>query len=532
MFLGVICLALLVPFACAQVAIVSATTGKVEHRLPGKNKWQRSRVGTVLPPSSQVRTGRRSVAEIRLPDGTTYRLGPQSQLTIQAISPHQAALSRGGVFARVIKGSLVRIRGRYGTVAVRGTKVAFEIVGDREYVRVWEGGAEYQTPQGVIQLPGGTGTWAIEGGRPATAMNIAPDTFAGGEVVPWWENARSGVDIQTTTSSPVSETEQVERASQEEQVRETEPTRRERTGSIEVEIQQVGPMQGAAGGLNAGAGLLSLVGLAAHSQPAFVMDKRLGKKMWGPYGAVQVYGLWGEGGSFAGARARARAVINKTMLQVSGRLDAASGDDLDVTLDETFLAWKGESWSVVAGRSRILEGPVNNSDFGTLMPFSLVDGLRVTVQPTSRTSVTLAWLQDYENIFREDRDGFYAQADTYLLGGNVGVVAVKDEHAGTGVACQFSLPLVRDYVEVYGEIGDDPMGCHLETFGLYLPELYQRTGLDLYLERAQRRGYDTLTSLHAYWEYADGKSMVGIVQHSRRQGWRFGVGFIANFTGL
>lgn len=539
--------AILVAVAVAMQALaalqvtVTATSGKVEHLVPGASSWARTRVGTKLGIGSQVRTGKRSSAELRLPDTTTYRLGPQSLLKIQAISPNEASLSRGGVFARVIKGSAVRLRGRYGTVAVRGTKVALEIIGDREYVRVWDGEAEYETPQGIIRLPAESGTWMIEGQRPLEPRPVEPDAFAGGQMLPWWESVRTGVQMDAVPASPAVEAERLDRAVQDEQIRQGEPARealRQPTGSIAVELQQVGGIGAVGAGGSAGAfgasavGALSVASVSLHSQPRPPVGRMLGRKIYGPFAAAQVYGLWGESGSFGGARARVRIVADQTLLQVAGRVDAQSGDDADWLLDETFAAWKGEEGDLLVGRNRILEGPVNNSDYGTLLGFGLTDGVRGHLWLGRRRVLTLAWLEDFDNLYEDDVGGFYGRLSTFLAGGNLAVAVLSQRHEGTGVAAQFSLPMIRDYVDLYGEVGDDPYGNHLETVGLYFPELYQTADIDLYVERAQRHGGDTLSSLHAYWQFEENASLVSVVQHSRMEGWRLGIGLIANIGGL
>jgi len=526
--------------ACAADLVkVTAVSGVVEHYAPTGKQWVRSKVGAQLPPGSQVRSGKRSAAELTFPDGTRYRLAAESQVTLQTMKPQEVALARGGLFARIIRGSAVRLTGRYGTVAVRGTDVAFQIVGDKEYVRVWGGDAQYETPQGIIDLPPSSSAWSLEGARPATATNIEPERFAGGEIRPFWENVRSGVEIKAAPSAPATKTVQADRATQQEEIRNQEPGRedlRETTGNIVVDIQQAGAAASAAGGggfsLGAGAAsLLSLTALADTAADDVNVGRSLGRKMWGPYTAAQAYGLWGESGSFLGGRARLRTVYDKTLLQVSGRWETMTGSDPDFLLDETFAAWKSEEWQLLAGRSRILEGPVNNSDFGTLMPFNLTDGIHGNYWLNPRTSLSLAWIEDYDSLFHNDEQALYGRLSTYVAGGSVGIAALRDQGRGTGVVGQVSLPLLPDVLDGYAEFGDDSEGRHLETVGLYLPGLYQDHGLDLYLERAQRHGFDTLTSLNAYWELDEDMQVIGVVNHSRMEGWRFGVGFIANFGG-
>ncbi len=55
----------------------------------------------------------------------------------------------------------------------------------------------------------------------------------------------------------------------------------------------------------------------------------------------------------------------------------------------------------------------------------------------------------------------------------------------TGVTLDFSVPVIRKKLEVYGEVGTDPFKRKLRTFGFTSPLLFQKTGLDLYIERAK-----------------------------------------------
>jgi hypothetical protein len=516
---------------------VTGLTGRVEHRVAGGG-WVRTRLGLTLEAGSEIRTAGRSVAELTFPDGTTYRLGPRSELRIQTLAPSEVALARGGLFARIARGSAVRLRGRYGTVAVRGTKVDYEIVDDREYVQVWDGEAQYETATATIPLAAGTGIWlTAEGVMPPAPLAVPPPSFSGGETTHFWDQVSSGVETVSLPGTALVEQSQSRQAAQQEDTVETEPARRVPTrGDIGVVIEQVGG-QGTSGARAAGASDawgLGALPLALAAQPAgrATLGRTFGKKLFGPYLYVQSYGLWAENGSFWGARGRASAVVKRTYVQVSGRVDTFTHQDADWLLDESFAQWRGESWELTAGRLRILEGPVNNSDLGTLTSFGLHDGLYYHACPRAGTEVSLAWLEDSDSLLGEDRSGWYGRVAHKLGPGSVALAARRENGRATGVVGQFTWPLSRDRLDAYAELGDDPAGHHLETVGLYSPGLYYAHNLDLFVERARRDGFDTLTSLSAYWEFAEGQRLVAIAQHSRRlDDWRLGVGFIASLRG-
>ncbi len=473
------------------------------------------------------------MVELRLPDRTTYRLGPMSFVRLQAFTPNSAKLDRGGILAKVIRGSIVRIRGIYGTVSVRGTDVAMEIVCGVEYVRVWHGTAQYTTPRGTVTLRPSMGTWTAAGRAPAPPRTIAPEGFSAGRETPWWEQVRTGVEMRSMPDTPPLKRDQSSRSPTDEQVIESQPARQPgpTTGSIAVTIQSAAAPASAGAGSGWPATAMAAAAAAGSLRAGPGLGPMMGKRVFGPYPEAMAFGLLGEGGSVAVGRIGLSATVGKVYLRATGAQWTASHTDSDFRLDETYAAVKGQHWRLTAGRFRILEGPVNNSDYGTLMPIGLFDGARVSAF-TGRWEFTAAWLDDYDSLAAADRNGFYVRAKANVLGGMLAVAALNEKHADTGVVGQFSLPLVPGYVDAYGEVGDDPTGQHIETFGLYFPELYQSVGVDLFIERAQRSGGDTLTSMHAYWEFDDNKTAVGVVEHSREYGWRFGIGVLANINGL
>lgn len=513
-------------------ATAISLVGKVTHLLPDTTTWQRTGLGTRLPAGTQIKTGRRSLVELRLPDGTTYRLGPMSVARLETFTPNLAKLDQGGLFARVIQGSLVRLTGVYGTVSVRGTDVAIEILNGVEYVRVWDGPAEYTTPQGTVTLAPGTATQSAPGRPPAPPVPTAPGQFSAGQETPWWEQISPGVQLDAMADAPPTQVAKSALAPVSQQVAESQPTRQETaTGSLEVIVESA--PSSLAGISGAGLPSLATIGLAvpAARGMASAFEPMLGKRVFGPYPEAMAFGLVGEAGSVGVGRVGARFALGNTYFRISGAKWAASHTDSDLLLDETYVRAKNDHWSLLAGRFRLLDTPVDNSDYGTLTTFGLSDGVRVDFG-WRRWQLTAAWLDNYDSLAVSDREAWYFRAKAYLFGGSLALAALRQDHAGTGIAGQFSLPLVADYVDFYGEIGDDPTGRHLETFGLYFPELFQATGLDLYLERARRSGGGTLSSMHAYWRIDDDKTAVGIVEHSRKHGWRLGVGLLFTLEGL
>ncbi len=365
-------------------------------------------------------------------------------------------------------------------------------------------------PDGTIRLVGSAG---------------APE-FGDGTEDPFYEQIQTGTEVTAGGSAPSLQVERSERSRQQEASSEAVAPAGAR---LEVTVKPAGLGAGAAAGGGAHGAIL---GAAAASAALAQAAGQLGRAVYGPYADVQLYGLWGEGGaSFAGGRARLRAVAHGDFLQASVGFEYENDMGGRMWLDETYLVKRGEEWKVKLGRQRILEGPVNNTDYGRLLTFGLADGAYAQLywQPW-RATFSAAWLGDYDDWLHGDGEGLYARASFNLFGGHVAVSALKRCGAGTGVAADFAAPVWPGEVDVYGQAGDDPFGQHFETFGLHFPGVYQRYGLDIFVERAQRHGADTVTSAFVYWDVCDNVRLVGIAADTRRSGSFFGLGCIASVS--
>jgi hypothetical protein len=89
----------------APAAKITAVVVSVEHRVGATGQFTRSKVGTLLPAGSRVRTGKRSKCEIRFPDGSIIRMGPTSDMVIQGVTDKNMQLQKGTLFAKFVSGS-------------------------------------------------------------------------------------------------------------------------------------------------------------------------------------------------------------------------------------------------------------------------------------------------------------------------------------------------------------------------------------------------------------------------------------------
>lgn len=629
---SVLLAALVLGMASASLAagdvVITAVAGKVEHRAKATAGWSASRVGVSLPSGAQLRTAKDSKAELRFPDGTTFRLGPESQINLVAPSPPTAQVPKGSLFARIIKGSLVRIQGKYGAAAVRGTQLLYSTSGEGESLRAWEGSVDYSTPGGTINVPPGMGTTlaatkpgtaapavepmdrsegillsrirelrahqcetlgldpptvdaflvemvqtgAVEDAavleflrdkarstdqlvadnankllraleeRPQAALPsppqpVAPPQFSGVQYMPFWEQVRSGVQMDVTEGTPAQRVQMGQRSDLGQALLQTEPGRI-RTGNLAVELSQVRTAQAQAPLRGPGTASLPTVAaaLAAATVPSRAstptLERRISDWLWGPVGGFGAYGVLSDEASIAGGRAKVSFVARDLYLQAAGRVTAQTDLKPDWSLDETFIAYRGRDAEAAGGRIRLLEGPASNSDVGSLLPFTTVDGVRLSGWLGRNWHATAAWLGDYDSVTRSDLTGGYARLQYFVGGGWLGVSGLMEKDEDLGVTGSFAFPLFPDKVTAYGEFGDDPTGRHIETFGISFPGLWYDHDLNIHVERATRGGYDTLTSLHAYWGLHDNLSLLGVVAHSEKSGNAFGIGLLASLEGL
>lgn len=110
-----------------------------------EGKWERGRVNMTLETNNKVRTGSRSMARVKLADGSHILLLPNSQAELENLSSVQKAirLVRGRVRAVVsrMRSGGFQVKTPIGVASVRGTEfeVEFDEDGDQMGVRVTKG---------------------------------------------------------------------------------------------------------------------------------------------------------------------------------------------------------------------------------------------------------------------------------------------------------------------------------------------------------------------------------------------------------
>lgn len=128
--------------------------------------------------------------------------------------------------------------------------------------------------------------------------------------------------------------------------------------------------------------------------------------------------------------------------------------------------------------------------------------------------------------------GWLGRVSVPVAGGALGLNALEQRHQSWGLSADLALPVTPMQLDAYAEVGVDPRGRHLETYGLYFPRLYQSAGVDLWVELARRQHFPAVWSALAYVE---GKGdWTGLVGARKAQGedTEFMVGAVGRFGRL
>ncbi len=152
------------------------------------------------------------------------------------------------------------------------------------------------------------------------------------------------------------------------------------------------------------------------------------------------------------------------------------------------------------GRQRFLRGPSQITLFGSLVrqgSREVMDAVRVSPNIGRGRTLELAYLYDAfprSLPFRIGgaQKGFYGRAGVESKAGNFGVNLLRytntPVNSTLGASLDFSVPLARNEVELYGEVGRDMFRRRLTSIGLTFPGLFERSDFDVYLEYARLRG--------------------------------------------
>ncbi len=561
--------ALLVACALASVAAAQAPTAKitalalsVQHRVGATGEWAKSKVGTLLPAGSRVRTDGRSKAEIRFPDGSIVRMGPRSDLVIQAVTDRQMQLKYGTLWGKFISGQGARIHGGSAVAAIKGTTLDFSttINDDGTYTDVCnvyetEMGVDFVTAGGVTPLRAGTGArwrgqpftlpegWQPGGQQPGGPQpgghvgppawySAPPQSFPNAHLYVSWSGTHTGRHSLLTPGGNAGLDFRAGSFTAQKLVNDKLPgTFGQEEGDLDVVVKSA--LADRSGSRSAGTMLAQLPHMADTVIEATVAQapsrELFGKRFYGLYIDADTYGLWGETDSIVGARLRPSAVIGDIYLELGANVYNDFEGAWDAQLSEAYAVARPGRSEIILGRQHFLEGPVNNSDLGTVIGFDTIDAARIRRQIDDSWSVDFGIVFDYLPFSRKTMSGAFLRAQGEVGPGMLGLNLVEDDEYDLGCSVDLAWPVVPGEIDLYGEYGNTSEEKAVSTLGAYFPGLYQSADIDLFVERATRRGEAALWSLVAYKNIDDRLTGVVVIEKQAGEDADFSIGGMLQF---
>ena len=527
----------------APAAKITAVVVSVEHRVGATGQFTRSKVGTLLPAGSRVRTGKRSKCEIRFPDGSIIRMGPTSDMVIQGVTDKNMQLQKGTLFAKFVSGSGARIQGGSAVAAVKGTTMDYSSFENPDgtftdgcTVYSSASGVDFETLGGTTALSAGFGaSWSAGQPLGPPASNPQPpQQFGHGQYLPPWSGVGPGMSQQSTPGGDAGLNWQQSSFSIGSTVNSALPgAYGAEFGDLHVDVQSASVARERGTGIDTLAmARMPIMGAAAVTAvmgQTPVSRELLGKRFFGPYLHTNVFGVWGDGGSVAGLRVRPTAVVGDWYVEVGGTATHDFHGRWHTRLTEAFAANRSEDTEITIGRQHYLAGPVNNSGLGTVIGFDTLDAIRWQRQIDHRYHVDLALVHDYLPLGGEKIRGYVGRAQVGICGGVIGGNWVHEHSRGAGKSLDFSFPALPGKLDVYGEYGSNSDDRHVETWGIYLPGLYQTDDIDLFIERASCSGKPTVNSLVAYKQANEKVTGVFMAHKSSGGSWKVGIGGMWDF---
>ena len=424
------------------------------------------------------------------------------------------------------------------------------------------------TAPGVVTLRAGEESIVRPGETPSEPIATPSEEFAGGQEFPEFQQITPGVAAPTFAGSPSEEEFREDNITVDQSI--AEAIGAGPYSSLNVIVRSADPRRRAIGpaGANApSAALLPPTHTGAIVSPIATWGATAPSPFAGAFRAVgepmerlQPPEAGSEGG-LLGERLRIelfafgsnRNVLGSVRIRPSGVLgnlyfelggtNRELFDGQSVTdLTAAYVVGRGKGLGDLRiGRQRFLLGPVNNSNLGTLIDFDLADGVSWRPDTEGRVQLDFAYLWDLAPLADEFAGtGWFGRASVVT---DCGVFSVNglttDAHrpgpgdtqldGDLGYSFDLAVPLKRNKVELYGELGEDPWDRTLYTVGLYFPCLLYSADTDLLLEYASREYEPKLWTLRAYHTLSDEWQAVLAFELPEGSSLDYGLGFTYRF---
>jgi hypothetical protein len=462
-----------------------------------------------------LRTLRRSRAQINFDDKSVLRVNERTDMVVEDTeSLRRIQLGQGAVWVRVAKGRNTTVETPTATATARGTEFEVRANGD---LLVYEGVVDLTIGGRVISVSAGQKVTFGNDGKPSDPTALSPaetPSSAGGGTKQWFD------EIEGETGNKVSS--------------ESEEFQQLRTDPVNEDARKA-----AAGGSdltviirgNRAPGIdpkrdLPLIDDTETSYfiPALALGASLAAD-WDKLQLVHAPAVRGSAFAFAGTPAFAGFRGN-----VEGGLgDSRYSYEMNVIKflhePETNVLGRfgsvlylerplNEDLKIFAGRRRFYHGPVFNDAVDTQLianRFSSV-GFR---WDKKALSVEGAYVYDANRYVSGAQTGGLGSIFYRAFGGVVGahVLETKGIAGGNhGRAVSASMPLIPKFVDGYGEFGTGIDGTVNETLGAYLPGVFQKTGVDVFIEYGRKRGVQQAYSLTGLYTLPKGPKLRGSLE--------------------
>lgn len=452
-----------------------------------------------------LRTGRRSKATIHFFDKSSVSVNERTDLVISdSASRRNIQLTSGAVEVKVAKGVNTTVQTPTATATARGTR--FEVRANGE-VLVYEGSVAVTAGGQTVVVQAGNKVSVGSGSQATTPMAVplSPGEMPqieGGSGTQWFETIQedsglttglAGHDFQDIRQDPVNETNPVAVQPTSTTViirgqsRAPIPDSRREQGLVDnTETSYLFPAIALAGTLAADASKLQDTQTPAFQGSGFA------------YGGDPAFlGLRGDlvgrlGESTYNYEANALIYLHDPETKPLGRMGSV------LYLERRF----NEKFKIYAGRRKFYEGPVFSDAIDTQLianRFSSV-GARYDQKPFS---AEVAYLYDANRYVSGAQSGELASVYLRVYGGLLGGHLLEADDlpgGGHGRTVSLSMPVIRGFLDGYGEFGTHVDGTTNETVGAYLPGFFQKTGVDVFFEYARKRDVAQAYSVTALYE--------------------------------
>jgi hypothetical protein len=243
---------------------------------------------------------------------------------------------------------------------------------------------------------------------------------------------------------------------------------------------------------------------------------------------IEPFGFATDDGQAIGSRFRVVTSVGEVFFEAGYRYLLADGQSRH-NVSEASLSVRGKNGDVTLGRQHLFIRPVNNNDVGTLLGLDTTDGIVYELKPKNGRRLQMGYLTNTRATRTAGEKGGFIRGQNRVARGAVGysLFLPQDDGRNIGYSIDFQQPLIRNVIDVYGELGASTTNRRLTTFGIYLPGIYQATNTDVFVEYGLRARVQEALSLRLRRTVAKGLVLIGLIDGSLRDsGFTGGGGFL------